>query len=140
MKADFEQRIAAWLDGRISEAESDTLQQELCDSAEARKAFRLYAELDTVIREVADTQGVGTISKAGGVSMSTSSPIMTPFAKAALALAAVIIVAVTGTLYYQHVNANRNIARITGLNGALTWIGNGGRIVQGSGSEQKPTR
>jgi ferric-dicitrate binding protein FerR (iron transport regulator) len=140
MKADFEQRIAAWLDGRISEAESDTLQQELCDSAEARKAFRLYAELDTVIREVADTQGVGMISKAGGGSMSTSSPIMTPFAKAALALAAVIIVAVTGTLYYQHVNANRNIARITGLNGALTWIGNGGQIVQGSGSEQKPTR
>jgi len=140
MKADFEQRIAAWLDGRISEAESETLQQELRDSEEARTAFRLYAELDTVIREVADTQGVGTISKAGGSSMSTPGPAMTPFAKAALALAAVIIVAVTGTLYYQHVNANRNIARITGLNGALTWIGNGGRIVQGSGSEQEPTR
>ena len=140
MKADFEQRIAAWLDGRISEAESETLQQELRDSAEARTAFRLYAELDTVIREVADTQGVGTISKAGGSSMSTPGSAMTPFAKAAMALAAVIIVAVTGTLYYQHVNANRNIARITGLNGALTWIGNGGRIVQGSGSEQEPTR
>ena len=140
MKADFEQRIAAWLDGRISEAESETLQQELRDSEEARTAFRLYAELDTVIREVADTQGVGTISKAGGSSMSTPGPAMTPFAKAAMALAAVIIVAVTGTLYYQHVNANRNIARITGLNGALTWIGNGGRIVQGSGSEQEPTR
>ena len=140
MKADFEQRIAAWLDGRISEAESETLQQELRDSEEARTAFRLYAELDTVIREVADTQGVGTISKAGGSSMSTPGSAMTPFAKAAMALAAVIIVAVTGTLYYQHVNANRNIARITGLNGALTWIGNGGRIVQGSGSEQEPTR
>ena len=140
MKADFEQRIAAWLDGRISEAESETLQQELRDSEEARTAFRLYAELDTVIREVADTQGVGTISKAGGSSMSTPGSAMTPFAKAALTLAAVIIVAVTGTLYYQHVNANRNIARITGLNGALTWIGNGGRIVQGSGSEQEPTR
>ena len=140
MKADFEQRIAAWLDGRISEAESETLQQELRDSEEARTAFRLYAELDTVIREVADTQGVGTISKTGGSSMSTPGPAMTPFAKAALTLAAVIIVAVTGTLYYQHLNANRNIARITGLNGALTWIGNGGRIVQGSDSEQKPTR
>ena len=140
MKADFEQRIAAWLDGRISEGESETLQQELRDSAEARTAFRQYAELDTVIREVADTQGVGTISKAGGSSMSSPRPAMTPFAKAVLALAAGIIVAVTGTLYYQHVNANRNIVRITGLNGALTWIGNGGRIVQGSGSEQEPTR
>ena len=140
MKADFEQRIAAWLDGRISEGESETLQQELRDSAEARTAFRQYAELDTVIREVADTQGVGTISKAGGSSMSSPRPAMTPFAKAVLALAAGIIVAVTGTLYYQHVNANRNIVRITGLNGALTWIGNGGRIVQGSGAEQEPTR
>ena len=43
MKADFEQRIAAWLDGRISEPESETLQQELRDSEEARTAFRLYA-------------------------------------------------------------------------------------------------
>lgn len=140
MKADFEKRIAAWLDGRITEAESDTLQQELRDSDQTRKAFRLYSELDTVIREVADTQGVGTISKSGGSSMSTPSPGMTPFAKAALALAAGIIVIVTGTLYYQQVNANRNIARITGLNGALTWIGNGGRIVQGSSSKQEPTR
>lgn len=140
MKADFEQRIAAWLDGRISEPESETLQQELRESEEARTAFRLYAELDTVIREVADTQGVGTISKAGSSSMSTPGSAMTPFAKAALTLAAVIIVAVTGTLYYQHLNENRNIARITGLNGTLTWIGNGGRIVQGSGSEQEPTR
>ena len=66
MMADLEQRIAAWLDGRISEAESETLQQELLDSAEARTAFRLYAELDAVIRETADTQGVGTISNAAG--------------------------------------------------------------------------
>ena len=34
----------------------------------------------------------------------------------------------------------RNIARIKGLNGTLTWIGDGGQIVQGAGSPQKETR
>ena len=74
MKADFEQRIAAWLDGRISEAESETLQQELRDSAEARTAFRLYAELDAVIRGTGDTHGVGTISNAGGAAPCSPQP------------------------------------------------------------------
>ena len=46
----------------------------------------------------------------------------------------------TATLYYQHVNRDRNIARITGLNGTLTWIGDGGQIVQGAGSPQTQTR
>ncbi len=138
--SDFERRIAAWLDGRISQAESDTLQQELRDSAEARATFNSFAQLDAVLHEVADTESIGAITKTGGSNISTSKPEMTPFAKAALALAAAIIVAVTGLLYVQYVNANRNIARITGLNGALIWIGNGGQIVQGSGSEKQPTR
>jgi hypothetical protein len=138
--SDFEKRIAAWLDGRISDEESETLQQELRDSAEARATFSTFAQLDAVIREVADTESVGGISKAGGSSISTPKPAMTQFAKAAMALAAGIIVAVTGTLYYQYVNANRNIARVTGMNGVLIWIGNGGQIVQGSGSRQQPTR
>jgi ferric-dicitrate binding protein FerR (iron transport regulator) len=138
MMADFEQRIAAWLDGRISEAESETLQQELRDSAEARTAFRLYAELDAVIRETADTQGVGTISKAGGSSISTPMPAKSPFLKVALAIAAGIIFLLTATLWIQQTNRNRKIAHVTGLNGALTWIGDGGELVQASGTSQVP--
>ena len=139
MKADFEQRIAAWLDGRISEAESETLQQELRDSAEARTAFRLYAELDAVIRETADTQGVGTISNAGGAAPSSPKPAKSPFLKVALAIAAGIIFALTATLWIQQINLNRKIAHVTGLNGALTWIGDGGELVQASGTSQVPT-
>ena len=138
MMADFEQRIAAWLDGRISEAESETLQQELRDSAEARTAFRLYAELDAVIRETADTQGVGTISKAGGAAPSSPKPAKSPFLKVALAIAAGIIFALTATLWIQQTNRNRKIAHVTGLNGALTWIGDGGELVQASGTSQVP--
>ena len=36
--------------------------------------------------------------------------------------------------------AGANIVRINGLNGALTWIGNGGEVVQGAGSTQTETR
>ncbi|MBT6961126.1 MAG: FecR domain-containing protein [Rhodospirillaceae bacterium] len=138
MMAGFEQRIAAWLDGRISEAESETLQQELRDSAEARTAFRLYAELDAVIRETADTQGVGTISKAGGAAPSSPKSAKSPFLKVALAIAAGIIFALTATLWIQQTNRNRKIAHVTGLNGALTWIGDGGELVQASGTSQVP--
>jgi ferric-dicitrate binding protein FerR (iron transport regulator) len=139
--SDFEKRIAAWLDGRISKAESETLQQELRDSAEARTMFRQFAELDAVIREVADTESVGSISGAmgSGVSTSTPKPSMTYFARAALAVAAGMVVLLSATVYYQYLNSNRNIARVTGLNGVLIWIGDGGQVVQGSGSPQKPT-
>ena len=135
----FEQRITAWLDGRISDSESETLQQELRDSVEARTAFRLYAELDAVIRETADTQGVGTISNAAGGAPSSAKPVTSPYLKVALAIAAGIIFALTATLWVQQVNRNRKIAHVTGLNGALTWIGDGGELVQASDTSQVPT-
>lgn len=138
--SDLEQRIGAWLDGRISEAESETLQQELRESADARATFDKFAQLDALIREVADTQSVGAISQASGSSVSISKPATTYYVRASLAIAAGIIIALTATLYYQRVNAGRSIARITGLSGTLTWIGDGGQIVQGAGSTQTPTR
>ncbi len=140
--SDLENLIAAWLDGRISDAESESLQQELRESAEARATFNSFAQLDAVIREVADTEGVGAILQASGSSVSTPIPIpaMTRYARVLLAIAAGIVIALTATFYFQHVNKGRNIARITGLNGTLTWIGDSGQIVQGAGSPQKETR
>ncbi|MEK6236785.1 MAG: FecR family protein, partial [Planctomycetales bacterium] len=138
--SDLEQRIGAWLDGRISEAESETLQQELRESAKARATFESYAQLDAVIREVADTESVGAISQASGSSVSITKPAKTYNVRASLAIAAGIIVVLTATLYYRSVNSGRNIARITGLNGTLTWIGDSGQFVQGASSPQKETR
>ena len=140
--SDLENLIAAWLDGRISDAESESLQQELRESAEARATFNSFAQLDAVIREVADTEGVGAILQASGSSVYTTIPIpaMTRYARVLLAIAAGIVIALTATFYFQHVNKGRNIARITGLNGTLTWIGDSGQIVQGAGSPQKETR
>jgi ferric-dicitrate binding protein FerR (iron transport regulator) len=138
--SDLEQRIGAWLDGRISEAESETLQQELRESAKARATFERFAQLDAVIREVADTESVWAIAKASGSSVSITKPSTTLYFRASLAIAAGIIVALTATLYFRYANSNRSIARITGLSGSLTWIGDGGQIVQGSGSPHMPTR
>lgn len=138
--SNLEQRISAWLDGRISEAESETLQQELRESAESRATFNRFAQLDAVIREVADTECVGAISQASGTSVSISKPATTLYFRTSLALALGVIIALTATLYFRYANSNRSIARVTGLNGSLTWIGNGGQIVQGSDSPQTATR
>ena len=138
--SDLENLIAAWLDGRISEAESESLQQELRESAEARATFNTFAQLDAVIREVADTEGVGAISQASGSSVSIPKRATPPYARALLAIAAGIIIALTAVLYFQPMKAGRNIVWIKGLNGTLTWIGDGGQMVQGSDSPQTPTR
>lgn len=139
-KLDLEHLIAAWLDGRISEAESEALQQELRDSVEARATFDTFAQLDVVLREAADTESVGAISQTSGSSVSIPKQSTSYLVRASLAIAAVIIVVFTATYYYQHVKTDRNIARIKGLNGTLTWIGDGGQFVQGSGSSQTETR
>ena len=132
--------IAAWLDGRISGADSDALQQELRDSAEARALFNWYSGLDAVLREVADTEGVGAIFQASASSVVIPKRTTSYYLKSSLAIAALIILAFTAVLYVQDVRNGANIVRIKGLNGALTWIGNGGEIIQGAGSTQTGTR
>ncbi len=108
----FEQRVTAWLDGRISEAESEILQQELRESAEARTAFRRYAELDAVIRETADTEGIGTISSSGGAASSSKEPAKNPYLKVALVIAALIIFILIIILWIQQTNRSRNIGNV----------------------------
>ena len=50
---DIDQLIAAWLDGRINQSDSDLLQQRLRESAESRETFRKFTKLDAALREVA---------------------------------------------------------------------------------------
>lgn len=53
LKQDLEQLIAAWLDMRLTEEQSQQLQQELLVSAEARETFRRFSALDSAIRRLA---------------------------------------------------------------------------------------
>ncbi len=46
-----------------------------------------------------------------------------------LAVAAVMMTALMASLIYNGAIADREIAKITGLNGSLTWTGDGGRVV-----------
>jgi len=138
--SNLEKLIAAWLDGRIDQAGSDALQQELRDSAEAREVFRTFTELDAAIREVADMEGAGAITKAAGAGVSIAKPLASLRAKLSLATAAAIIIALAGILYFQGTKSEGNPIRITGLNGSLIWIGDGGQIVQETGSSQSLTR
>ena len=55
---DLDKLIAAWLDGRLDAEDSQALQGELRESATARSKFRQYAELDTRLRDIADTSGM----------------------------------------------------------------------------------
>jgi ferric-dicitrate binding protein FerR (iron transport regulator) len=50
---ELEQLIAAWLDGRLTETESEVLQQRLRESEESRARFLVYAELDVGLRQMA---------------------------------------------------------------------------------------
>lgn len=49
--SELEHRIAMWIDGRISESDSQLLQQQLRDSAEARALFRKYSRLDAAMHQ-----------------------------------------------------------------------------------------
>jgi ferric-dicitrate binding protein FerR (iron transport regulator) len=49
---DLERWIAAWLDGRIDQADSDLLQQRLRESGEARHTFRKFSQLDAAVHEI----------------------------------------------------------------------------------------
>lgn len=49
----LQQLISDWLDGRISEADSKILQDQLRESAKARELFREMADLDVALRSIA---------------------------------------------------------------------------------------
>lgn len=105
----LEQLIAAWLEGRITQAESDRLQQRLLESAEARKTFCNYASLDATLHSIAagdvefDSQTARSLPRRPKF---TGRPDTSPWklgaamfwAQLALAAGALILV---GTLAYQ---------------------------------------
>lgn len=52
--AELQRLLVAWLDGRLTEDESATLQKELRENAGARAAFREWTRLDAALRERAE--------------------------------------------------------------------------------------
>ena len=61
-ESDFDHWVTAWLDGRISQEESDELQGRLIASEEARERFREFVRLDAGLREHASVEVSGNHS------------------------------------------------------------------------------
>ncbi len=102
---DLERLIAAWLDGRLTAAESEVLQDRLETSKTARDLFREYTELDSALSDWAqDGSSVASTAPQIGKHNSTASPpsiALPPRNLILLATGAIILLAVASTFAYQ---------------------------------------
>ena len=100
-ETELKRLIGEWLDGRIDESNSELLQQELRESADARKAFGNFAQLDTALRQHADNDPTTETTKV----VTSVDPASSPFPPRAAgwvryAVAASLVI-VVGTIAYQ---------------------------------------
>ncbi len=120
--------INAWLDGRITEGESEVLQQTLRGSAAARSLFKQYCQVDAELRRSAE---LSTITR-DEPPIDGARPILAPARlKGIFALGTVAVLG----LWLLTAMSNRvqeteeAVARITGLSGPLRWTGDAGQVV-----------
>ena len=129
------------LRGELSESEKERLAELLDSDSAARKDFVEQVQWDTrlseVLRESRDSRGSLREPNVDGnadamfaertATPGERTPSMT-FTRTLLAIAALAIVALIASLYFQRPSAQRPIAKITGLSGSLQWTGDGGRV------------
>ncbi len=127
--ANLENLISAWLDGRITAAESEKLQQQLRQSSEARAAFRKLTQFDAALREIADGRSSLSEPDAMIAQRLTANP-KSAFVRTLLSAVLVAAIALMVGIYMSRPAVDLPIARITGLSGSLQWIGDGGHIVR----------
>lgn len=75
---ELELLIAAWLDGRLDDEGSHTLQNALRTSRAARETFRQYARLDAALHDVADTSAMLDLTKLAAACVRPSSAEQSP--------------------------------------------------------------
>ena len=140
---DWHELIDRHLRGELSESERERLAELLDSDSAARKDFVEQVEWDTRLADVLREDG-GNRDSLDESDANQSAEARFPhrirtareriptkhLAKTLLAIAAVIIVALTASLYFRRPSAEQPIAEITGLSGSLQWTGDGGRVVQ----------
>lgn len=131
---DWHELIDRHLRSELSESEREHLAGLLDSDSSARKGFVEQVQWDTRIAEVL-REGCGGRGSLRELSAEDSSDAMLAertatmsFTGTLLAIAALIIVVLTASLYFQRPSAQRPIAKITGLSGSLQWTGDGGRV------------
>ena len=148
---DWHELIERHLRGELSESEQERLAELLDSDAAARKDFVEQVQWDTRFAEVLrESRGssrepnVDEGADAAFVERTVTIGKRTPTTRITnvlLAAAAVIIVALIASLYFQRANTRRAdriavqqpsvdlpIAKIAGLSGPLQWTGDGGRV------------
>jgi ferric-dicitrate binding protein FerR (iron transport regulator) len=124
------------LQGTASDAQKEQLQTRLLTSVEDRRLYLHHLNLHSALRrrfafdagEEAPAQlDPASGGRAPGSAPSRPTPRLARWAWAAIASAVVVLIAI---MFFQRPSAERPIARITGLSGALQWTGDGGRVVR----------
>ncbi len=162
-QADIE-LLEQYIDGTLADDDAGRLRTLLRDGAEARAMLRSLATIDFGMQDIAataDADSRGSLREPN-VDKSVDAMVaqrpttvgertaMSRFNRILLVIAALIIVALTASLYFQQASTQRPeritaqqpsadlpIARITGLSGPLQWTGDGGRVAHdlGAGAE-----
>ena len=139
--SDWEELIDRHLRGELNESGKERLAKLLDSDSSARRDFVEHAQWDTrfadVLRESCDSRGslrernaedsADAVFAARTVTMRERTPTIT-FNRTLLAIAAVTIVALAASLYFQRPSAEREIAKITGMSGSVQWTGDGGLV------------
>ena len=152
---DWQELIDRHLRGELNESEKERLAELLDSDAAARKDFVEQVQWDTRLAEVLRDsrgslrepnvdEGADAVIRGANSRRSASEHRRQAFTRCCCwPSAAVIIVALTASLYFQQPSteqpseritvqqpsAERPIAKITGLSGPLQWTGDGGRVV-----------
>jgi len=147
--------LEQFIDGTLADGDAERLRALLRDSAEAREMLRSLATIDIGLQDIAatadaDSRGslrepiedehTHTILSERTAALWTSRT--TKVMGALLAVATLLIVTLSATLYFrrpsaeraveettaQRTSAGQPIAKITGLSGPLQWTGDGGQV------------
>ena len=124
---DWHELIDRQLRGELSESEMERLAQMLDSDPTARRDFVEQAEWDTAMTQaLRDDDSVGAGDPP--VKADRASAGSVSIVRVMLAVAAVVIVALSSLLFLQRSAGQREIAKITGLSGSHQWTGDGGRV------------
>lgn len=112
--SDLDNLIAAWLDGRIDETDSEKLQEQLLVSGAARARLRELTQLDAALRELADAPSVSGVDPKILMTASPDSSIHWPaanrFALATSLLGIAVAILLIAGLAYQFGKGQERIA------------------------------
>jgi len=131
---DWHELIDRHLRGELDDSEKERFAELLDGDSSAREDYVEQVQWDTRLAEVLRESGDSRRSLREPNANDNADAVFTErtptmrFPKTLLAIAALIIVALSATLYFQRPSAQRPIAKITGLSGSLQWTGDGGRV------------